>query len=88
MNFHSVYRSSVPIAKHHCRFEKASSEAPSWIMDRLSSRADPAQGLAEYRKKLLSQGVLRPEEARWGSLIRRAHGAGLLYTVRRMLMGS
>eukprot|EP00931_Biecheleriopsis_adriatica_P124294 TRINITY_DN99422_c0_g1_i1.p1 TRINITY_DN99422_c0_g1~~TRINITY_DN99422_c0_g1_i1.p1 ORF type:complete len:266 (+),score=48.42 TRINITY_DN99422_c0_g1_i1:48-845(+) len=38
------------------------------------------QALPEYRKKLLSQGVLRPSEARWSRLWRTASSCGLLRT--------
>ncbi|CAJ1348208.1 unnamed protein product [Effrenium voratum] len=44
------------------------------------------QGLPEYRKKLLSQGVVTASDARWGRLCQEAYGAGLWRTglLRRM----
>eukprot|EP00392_Amoebophrya_sp_AT5.2_P003777 g3782.t1 len=43
-------------------------------------------GIAEYRKKLLSQNVVTKEEARWGNLLRTAQKAGTLpYVMRRLV---
>eukprot|EP00913_Durusdinium_trenchii_P033422 g31290.t1 len=36
------------------------------------------QGVSEYRKKLLSQGVVLASEAGWGNICSQAWGAGLL----------
>eukprot|EP00928_Gymnodinium_smaydae_P036249 TRINITY_DN25353_c0_g1_i1.p1 TRINITY_DN25353_c0_g1~~TRINITY_DN25353_c0_g1_i1.p1 ORF type:complete len:287 (-),score=8.56 TRINITY_DN25353_c0_g1_i1:322-1182(-) len=45
-------------------------------------------GVAEYRKKLLSQGVLSPQEARWGMLFKTARQHGTTPHVLRRLLAA
>eukprot|EP00929_Paragymnodinium_shiwhaense_P007943 TRINITY_DN111868_c0_g1_i1.p1 TRINITY_DN111868_c0_g1~~TRINITY_DN111868_c0_g1_i1.p1 ORF type:complete len:322 (+),score=47.78 TRINITY_DN111868_c0_g1_i1:73-966(+) len=45
-------------------------------------------GIAEYRKKLLSQGVVTKNEARWGNLLRSAQRSGNMPALGRRLLAA